>query len=348
MSEVLEIREPTNPAQVMQSAKTEFMNVSKDQSLKWETELRFAIQAFEKNDSLAKVAMNNQNSLRNAIVNVAAIGISLNPASKHAYLIPRKGVICLDISYMGLLHLACSTGSIIWGQCKIVREKDEYQNNGIDKAPTHTYNAFMPEEGRGLIVGAYCTVKTAQGDYLTEEMSIMDIFAIRDRSEAYKSGKSCPWITDEGQMIRKTVVKRASSYWPKVQRLHDAIDMLNKDGEGIDFKEEQTPVDKRTRKGKCPGGLPQELREVFEELQHALDNEDSDVVREIIYSFDEQEEQIAVTKCFDSKQKKQIKECCETETMLEDKNNAAKIRYLTDEQLDILTEYNWHGRPVGY
>jgi recombination protein RecT len=37
---------------------------------------------------------------------VAAIGITLNPASKLAYLVPRDGMVCLDISYMGLLHRA--------------------------------------------------------------------------------------------------------------------------------------------------------------------------------------------------------------------------------------------------
>ncbi|TNP50108.1 recombinase RecT, partial [Escherichia coli] len=89
---------------------------------------------------------------QNAIINVAAIGITLNPASKLAYLVPRDGMVCLDISYMGLLHLAQSTGSIKWGQCKLVYSNDTYESNGLDSAPTHKYNAFGE---RGSIVGGY-------------------------------------------------------------------------------------------------------------------------------------------------------------------------------------------------
>ncbi|EOK6706430.1 recombinase RecT, partial [Escherichia coli] len=75
-----------------------------------------------KNDFLAKTAQANLPSARNAIINVAAIGITLNPSSKLAYLVPRGGAVCLDISYMGLLHLAQVTGAIQWGQCKLVYE----------------------------------------------------------------------------------------------------------------------------------------------------------------------------------------------------------------------------------
>tara|TARA_R110000737_G_scaffold4475_1_gene14526 strand:+ start:37 stop:864 length:828 start_codon:yes stop_codon:yes gene_type:complete len=207
-----------------------FLPVLSDESVVWEKEKQFAIQAIQANDYLAKIANNNQASLQNAIVNIASIGISLNPALKYAYLVPRKGGVCLDLSYMGLLHLAQSSGVILWGQCKIVRANDTYQNQGLSKEPSHLSDTFGD---RGEIVGAYCTVKTIDGDYLTEEMSIKEIFDIRARSEAFKKGNG-PWKTDEGEMIRKTVVKRAYKYWPKCERLGSAIQMLNDNGEGIE------------------------------------------------------------------------------------------------------------------
>jgi recombination protein RecT len=206
-----------------------------DDSIKWQKESQFAIQYFQKNDYLAKIAMSNPISAQNAIINVAAIGITLNPASKLAYLVPRDGGVHLDISYMGLLHLAMSTGSIMWGQCKLVCENDLYESNGLDSAPTHKYNPFGE---RGGFIGAYCTVKTADGDYLTEEMSIAEIDAIKMRSSGWKSGKNTPWKTDYSEMVRKTVVKRASKYWPKVERLDNAINHLNTDG-GEGFTQEK-------------------------------------------------------------------------------------------------------------
>ncbi|EOU9609829.1 recombinase RecT [Cronobacter dublinensis] len=223
-----------------------FCGAMTDQTVTWAKESQFAIQLFQKNDFLAKTAINNPISAQNAIINVAAIGITLNPASKLAYLVPRDGMVCLDISYMGLLHLAQSSGSIKWGQCKLVCANDTYESNGLDKAATHKYNAFGD---RGEVVGGYCTVKTPDGDYLTEEMSLAEIKAV----EATSKAKNGPWKNFWEEMARKTIVKRASKYWPKAQRLDNAIHLLN-DDEGMHqepvmayHSEEQIREDERKR-----------------------------------------------------------------------------------------------------
>ncbi len=114
------------------------------------------------------------------------------------------------------------------GQAKLVHANDTYELNGLDKAPTYKYNAFGD---RGEIVGVYCTVKTPAGDYLTEEMSLAEIEAVRKTSKAAFSDKG-PWVNYWNEMARKTVVKRASKYWPKASRLDSAIHVLNEE-EGI-------------------------------------------------------------------------------------------------------------------
>lgn len=205
-----------------------FTNALSADVVKWEKESQFAIQYFQKNDFLAKTALSNPTSAQNAIINVAAIGISLNPASKLAYLVPRDGMVCLDISYMGLLHIAMESGVILWGQAKLVHANDTYESNGLDKAPTHKYNAFGE---RGDVVGVYCTVKTPGGDYLTEEMSLSDIEAVRKTSKAAYHDKG-PWVNHWNEMARKTVVKRSAKYWPKASRLDNAIHVLNEE-EGV-------------------------------------------------------------------------------------------------------------------
>ena len=205
-----------------------FNQALSDQSITWQKEQQFAIQAFQKNDYLAKVAMANPSSAQNAIINVAAIGITLNPAAKLAYLVPRDGGVHLDISYMGLLHLAQVSGAIQWGQCKLVHANDTYESNGLDKAPTHKYNAFGE---RGPVVGGYCTVKTQQGDYLTDEMSLAEIKQVENTSKA----KNGPWKNWWEEMARKTIVKRAAKYWPRVERVDNAIHHLN-DDEGIEME----------------------------------------------------------------------------------------------------------------
>lgn len=208
-----------------------FSSALTDQSLTWTKECQFAIQLFQRNQKLAETAIANPASAQNAIINVAAVGISLNPASKLAYLVPRDGMVCLDISYMGLLYIAQSSGVIKWGQCKLVHASDSYETLGLDKAPAHKYNPFATPDDRGAVIGGYCTVKTADGDYLTEEMSLAEIEEIRKVSKAGTSTKG-PWVNFWSEMARKTIVKRAYKYWPRADRLDNAVDMLN-ETEGV-------------------------------------------------------------------------------------------------------------------
>lgn len=233
-----------------------FDSVLCDSSISFEREAGFAIQLLSRNDYAMRVAMENRQSVVDAVVNIAGIGISLNPAKKQAYLVPREGRICLDISYIGLLDLAIQSGSIMWGQAELVYEQDGFSLNGFDKPPTHNRNPFAKD--RGAIVGVYVVVKTRDGDYLTNTMQIDEVYEIRNRSSAWiavqqKKAKTCPWITDEGEMVKKTVIKRAYKMWPKADRLDTAIHHLNtENGEGL----ESIAQEERQAKGIVIGAVP--------------------------------------------------------------------------------------------
>lgn len=217
-------------------AKDDFARVLADPSISFEREAGFAVQVLSSNDYALSLAQKNRQSVVDAVTNIAAIGISLNPAKKQAYLVPRDGRICLDISYMGLIELAVASGSILWAQAKVVHAADSFELRGPGQAPTHGHNPFSKD--RGDILGVYVVAKTSSGDYLTEVMSTDEINAIRDRSSAWKAWvekkKKCPWVTDWSEMAKKTVIKRAYKYWPKTDRLDQAIHHLNTDGaEGL-------------------------------------------------------------------------------------------------------------------
>lgn len=216
---------------------------SSHNAVKFTQECLFAKQLLENNSFMMSMAQDNPQSLENAVLNIATIGLSLNPALKYAYLVPRDRKICLDISYMGLIHLAIDSGGIEWVQSVIVRDKDDFIVNGIGEKPTHKFNAF---KDRGDIVGCYCVAKTINGDFLTHILSIEAVNDIRDRSQAYKGflskGTKCPWVTDYEEMVKKTVVKQASKFWPKTgERFKTAVEAEN-DSNGIDFQEEKEEV----------------------------------------------------------------------------------------------------------
>lgn len=246
-----------------------FSAVASETGLNFEREAGFAIQAIQGNDFMTKIAMSNRQSVVNAVTNIAAIGISLNPAKKQAYLVPRDGKVCLDISYIGLMDLAMQTGSILWAQGEVVHANDSFALNGFDRPPTHNRDPFSDD--RGEIRGVYVVVKTPDGDYLTETMSVKEVNDIRDRSSAWKAyvekKKSCPWVTDWSEMAKKTVVKRAYKYWPKSDRLDKAIHYLNTDGDqGINMGEA-----KRAEPESLPQLSDDEFNAGFPKLQAAIE-----------------------------------------------------------------------------
>jgi len=227
-----------------------FERINTDKSIVFAREAEFAIQIITNSNYCLKIAKENPQSVRDAVTNIAAMGVSLNPARKQAYLVPRKGGITLVISYMGLLDIAIQSGSILWGQAEIVYAADlvapfEFTINGYDQPPTHKRNPFAKD--RGEIVGVYVVVKTRDGDYLTTTMTASEVWDIRERSDAWQGymkdkSKKCPWVTDETEMVKKTVIKRAYKTWPKTERLDNAVHHLNTAaGEGITFAASETP-----------------------------------------------------------------------------------------------------------
>lgn len=220
-----------------------------DRSVIFEREAQFAFQIISASDYAMKIALARPLSVKDAIFNVSAIGISLNPARKQAYLVPRDGMIKLDISYMGLIDIAVGSGAIQWAQARVFRRGETFELFGYDRAPVHRFDPFaeLPEgQEEPPVIGAYVVAKTADGDYLTETMKIREIHRIRDRSKAWqaylKDKKTCPWVTDPEEMDKKTVIKRAYKTWPRNERVAKAIHHLNVDNdEGVDFGAEATP-----------------------------------------------------------------------------------------------------------
>ncbi len=197
--------------------------------LNFKKEANFALQILKGNSFLTGVAQKNPDSLQNAITNIAAIGISLNPAVKEAYLVPRGNQVCLDISYIGLVKLATDTGAIDWVQAEIVKAHDQFEYQGVGKAPIHKMNPFGD---RGEVIGVYCVAKLSTGESLSTIMSKADCDSIRDKSS--QAAQKGPWKDFYEEMLKKTVIKRASKLWPKSERVQQAVEVLN-EHEGIDF-----------------------------------------------------------------------------------------------------------------
>lgn len=203
------------------AAKGRFLGMKEAADLDWQAESLFALQACSKNEYAMKTALNNPLSLKMAMANVAAIGLTLNPARGLAYLVPRDNKIVLDISYRGLIQLAVQAGTIKWAKAEIVHQNDTFEYLGVDEKPKHQFDPFGD---RGPLVGVYCVAKLADGTYLTEVMTLEQIEQVRKTSKAKKG----PWVIWYEEMAKKAVIKRASKTWPQVSpQFVQAVQVLN-------------------------------------------------------------------------------------------------------------------------
>lgn len=232
----------------IQKAKDRFAKIA-SQTVNYDKESIFAMQALMKTDFAMKTANNNPNSVHLAMINVASTGLTLNPANGYAYLVPRDGAIHLDISYKGLIKIATDAGSIVWARAEVVYADDRFEYRGPAEAPVHSADPFKAD--RGDIIGAYCIAKTNDGDVLTEVMSREEIEKIRSKSSAWvrgKQGSKGPWEEFFSEMCRKAVVKRASKTWPYTERsevVGQAIEIANEAEGGYSFESEEEKAFKR-------------------------------------------------------------------------------------------------------
>lgn len=203
-------------------------------------EASFAMQHLGKNTYLATAT---HKSILESVLNVAQIGLTLNPALKLAYLVPRRvgqDVVCiLEPSYQGLCKLATDTGSVKNIYAEIVYQNDQFERIlGTENKIIHK----PKNSDRGDAIGVYAVAHLFDGRCQTEWMDNLEVYEIRDYSESYKAFKAgkvkdCIWERNEFEMWRKTVIKRLCKYLPKTEnweQLEKAIEFDNYDYK-IDF-----------------------------------------------------------------------------------------------------------------
>ncbi len=243
-----EIQKVEHVFHAVDAAKDQFAAiVEKNPSVDWASESMFAYQAISANTFIMGVAKQNRESVKNAVINIAACGLTLNPTLHYAYLVPRDGAIRLDISYQGLIKIATDSGSIKWAKAELVYNGDEFIYKGPSDKPEHNIpNPFDERRGKYIadLVGVYCIAKTHDGDFLVELMTADEIYKIRDEAKSMSTDKgkrSSPWAEGNypGEMTKKACIKRSSKTWPKTNRheqLQTAVAVIN-ETEGSDWAE---------------------------------------------------------------------------------------------------------------
>lgn len=214
--------------ELIDSAEPHFTEIAKKDNLViWKAEARFALQAVQKNTALQTCV---PETIRGAIINVAACGLTLNPADGYAYLVPEynkntnQKECQLRISFRGMIKGATDTGAIAWVKAEVVKEGEDFEYNGVSEPPVHRISDPFNRKGKQTI-GAYCVAQTHTGAYLVDIIDAEGLNQIQSCAKTQNVWKQWP-----DEMAKKAIIKRAAKQWPKVEassRLHKMIEVVN-------------------------------------------------------------------------------------------------------------------------
>ena len=177
-----------------------------------------------------KILECSKSSLMSCVMGCAILGLEPEPFLGQAYIVPynnKKVINGKDVwikeaqlipGYRGLIALARRAGMVQTVAAHVVYEKDEFDiSYGLDDNIIH--RPFL-DGPRGDPKGAYVVFKFTDGSHSHQYMSESDIMAVARRSKTHKKGPKGediffgPWKTDRGEMMKKTVIRRAIKMVP--------------------------------------------------------------------------------------------------------------------------------------
>jgi len=206
-------------------------------------------------------------SIVSCVVQAAELGLEAGGLLGEAYLVPFNTKVKtpqgdkwvkearLIPGYRGLIKLARQSGEVSTVYAHVVHENDFFEvEYGLALDVKHRPN-FRADRGQKIAAYAVCRMK--DGGFQLDVMTKGEIELVRARSKAANAG---PWVTDEAEMWRKTVVRRMLKYAPlSAERLRaaqehdDRVDgpVVDVDftvgGESIDTAEIPPPVTRGKR-----------------------------------------------------------------------------------------------------
>lgn len=146
-------------------------------------------------------------SIMTGIKKAASCGLALD--GRNCHLVPYSPICQFQMDYKGLIALVRRNKSIKLVFAELVYANDTFRV-WIDENGKHLNHEPMIAGDRGKLLGAYSFAKMDNGEVDWEFMSDEEIEGIRARSPARNGG---PWVTDPGEMRKKTVVRRHSKRW---------------------------------------------------------------------------------------------------------------------------------------
>jgi len=206
-----------------------------------------------------KIALCTKESLRDALLTCAILGLQPNTELQHCYLIPQEKskeingnwikvwIVEFQMGYHGIIEMAQRTGIFEYLDANEVYENDEfYYEYGLHPKLKH-----IPTRGeKGNITDFYAVYRLLNGGYGFKVMSNKDVEEHgKTHSNSYNSNKSA-WKKNRLTYIgmgKKTLLKKVLKYAPSRMEIQKQIDKIPdeniKKDISNDIQENWTPED---------------------------------------------------------------------------------------------------------
>lgn len=164
----------------------------------------------------------------------AAMDGLIPDGTREAAIVPYKGVPTYVRMYGGMLKMMRQSGVVTDINTGLVCENDEFDFVRGTKNFVHHKAAF---KNRGDKIAAWCVIRTKDGGEYFDIMGADEIMQIKSAVKAQNG----PWgnKAHEGQMWRKTVLRRTAGLAPISTDMHNAF--AREDAENYDFDHLQKP-----------------------------------------------------------------------------------------------------------
>jgi phage RecT family recombinase len=209
-----------------------------DKQLVYGAQRSFALQLIQGNEKLRNCT---PQSIQNAFLDIAYIGLTLAPSQSLVYLIPYGDKATVTIGYRGLEQLAYRTGVVEAIQAALVCENDPVFSVGT--GPNGRY--VRHEEARtdrGDVTHSYCVAEFKNGHSHVEVMDRNDLEAVEEAATKRNPAGGSVWRSRfRGEMQKKAVIRRAWKHWPqdengeleRAQKILDTIEPATFEGEAV-------------------------------------------------------------------------------------------------------------------
>lgn len=176
-------------------------------------------------ERLPQLLQCDRQSIFNAAMSAACLGLEVDGVTGQAYLIPFKGRAQLVIGYKGFNTLAARSGITITGA--VVREGDEFDY----QLGSAAYVRHKPKGSKGRITHAWACAQSLDRPAVVEVLDYDELLAVKARSPGAKRSDS-PWNDPAigfPAMCQKTAKRRLARAMPlnimqQAARMDEAVD----------------------------------------------------------------------------------------------------------------------------